>query len=286
MRLLHPRRAGHLAAGIPFSRRSFLERTAACLAVPALLRPAAQPMDTSPAGPRHPVREPQPARPLGILCVGAHPDDPESGCGGTLARYSALGHRVTIVYLTRGERGIAGKSLEEAAAIRTAEAEAACNILGAKPIFAGQIDGATEASPSRAESLMKLIAGEAPDLVFTHWPIDTHFDHQIAGLLAIRAQLALQRFRLYFFEVNTGHQTLGFAPTDYVDITSVREKKKRALLAHVSQDGGRIYREHLEITESFRGRAIRAAAAEAFAGFAPLGRAGSLPGLSEPGESR
>src|SRR6266511_1147611 len=56
---------------------------------------------------------------LKIVCVGAHPDDPESGCGGTLARYAALGHAVTIVYLTRGERGIPGKTLSEAATIRS-----------------------------------------------------------------------------------------------------------------------------------------------------------------------
>ena len=45
-----------------------------------------------------------------MVCVGAHPDDPESGCGGTLARYAAAGHRVTVLYLTRGEAGIAGQS--------------------------------------------------------------------------------------------------------------------------------------------------------------------------------
>src|SRR5882757_6678862 len=78
-----------------------------------------------------------------IVCVGGHPDDPESGCGGTLARYTALGHTVTIIYLTRGEAGIQGKSHDEAATIRSAECEAACKILGAKPVFAGQIDGAT-----------------------------------------------------------------------------------------------------------------------------------------------
>src|SRR4051812_14613618 len=68
---------------------------------------------------------------LSVVCVGAHPDDPESGCGGTLARYADAGHRVTVIYLTRGERGIEGKSLDEAAAMRTDEANAACKILGA-----------------------------------------------------------------------------------------------------------------------------------------------------------
>src|SRR5260370_414134 len=56
-------------------------------------------------------------RPLKIVCVGAHPDDPESGCGGTLARYAELGHRVTVLYLTRGERGIPRQSYPEKAAL-------------------------------------------------------------------------------------------------------------------------------------------------------------------------
>jgi LmbE family N-acetylglucosaminyl deacetylase len=203
---------------------------------------------------------------LKVVCVGGHPDDPESGCGGTLALYAAQGHRVSIVYLTRGERGIPGRSESEAAAIRTAEAEAACGILGAKPVFAGQIDGATELTRARVEAMRAILDAESPDVVFTHWPIDTHMDHQIASLLTIRAYVAKSRgFPLYFFEVNSGSQTMGFTPTHYVDITAVREKKKSALFAHKSQHGDAIYREHHEVMESFRGREVRAAAAEAFA---------------------
>ncbi len=78
-----------------------------------------------------------------IVCVGAHPDDPESGCGGTLVKLANAGHDVTIVYLTAGDAGIEGKSLSEAAAIRKQEAVNACRILKAKPVFAGQIDGDT-----------------------------------------------------------------------------------------------------------------------------------------------
>jgi LmbE family N-acetylglucosaminyl deacetylase len=205
------------------------------------------------------------SRQLRVVCVGGHPDDPESGCGGTLARYSEAGHKVTIVYLTRGERGIPGKSLDEAAAIRTAEAREACRILSAKPIFAGQIDGATELTRDRVADFTKLLAAETPDLVFTQWPIDTHMDHQIAGVLTLRAYFSSRaRFHLYFYEVDAGAQTQGFKPTDYVDITAVREKKKSALFAHKSQDGEGIYRKHHEVMESFRGREAQVAAAEAF----------------------
>ncbi|MCX6622296.1 MAG: PIG-L family deacetylase, partial [Acidobacteria bacterium] len=82
------------------------------------------------------------AHKLNVIFAGAHPDDPESACGATMARFSAAGHAVTALYLTRGEAGIEGKSHSEAAAIRTREAQRACEILGARPVFANQIDGA------------------------------------------------------------------------------------------------------------------------------------------------
>jgi LmbE family N-acetylglucosaminyl deacetylase len=202
---------------------------------------------------------------LRVVCVGGHPDDPESGCGGTLARYAAVGHSVTVVYLTRGERGIAGRSLDEAAAIRTREAEQACRILGATPRFAGQIDGATELNAQQIDRMTDLLKTERPDVLLTHWPIDTHRDHQVASLLTMRAWLALgQALPLYFFEVNAGHQTMAFRPTDYVDITAVGDTKRRALVAHESQDGAGIDRVHHEPMARFRGREIGVTFAEAF----------------------
>src|SRR5712671_6113767 len=192
---------------------------------------------------------------MSVVCVGRHPDDPESGCGGTLARYAALGHAVTVVYLTRGERGISGKSLDEAAKIRSAECEAACKIMGAKPAFFGQIDGATELNKAHVDAMTKLLSAENPDAVFTHWPIDTHLDHQVASLLAIRAWMALSpKPQLYFFEVNSGSQSQGFLPNTYVDSSAVVEKKKAALFAHVSQDGQGIGRQHHEGIATWRGR--------------------------------
>lgn len=243
----------------PLSRRNFVKRSLAT-AGPAALLSGALPGFAEEAKP-----EPGAKRLLKVVCVGGHPDDPESGCAGTLARYAEEGHSVTVIYLTRGERGIRDKSNEEAARIRTAECEAACRILGAKPLFAGQIDGSAEFTRPRVDELMKVLAAEAPDILFAHWPIDTHMDHQVASLCAIRSYMALSpRPELYFFEVNSGSQTQGFAPNTYVDITSVVEKKKGALFAHTSQDGEGIWRTHHEVIASFRGREAGFAAAEAF----------------------
>jgi LmbE family N-acetylglucosaminyl deacetylase len=223
--------------------------------------------------------EPSAAR-LSIVCVGGHPDDPESGCGGTLARYAAAGHAVTIVYLTRGERGIEGKPLADAARIRTAESEAACRILGATPRYFGQIDGATELTHAHVDAMTKLVAAEKPDLILAHWPIDTHMDHQVASLLAIRAWMSVKSADLFFYEVNAGSQTEGFKPDTYVDISAVVEQKKRALFAHVSQDGEGIWREHHEIMAAWRGREIGVTAAEGFVHH-PRGGSSRLP-LTSP----
>jgi LmbE family N-acetylglucosaminyl deacetylase len=184
------------------------------------------------------------ARRLKVVWVGGHPDDPESGCAGSLSRYAELGHLVTILYLTRGERGVRGKGLDEAGQIRTAECEKACQLMGAHPRFFGQIDGATEMTRAHVEAMAKVLAEEQPDVLFAHWPVDTHMDHQVASILAIQARMALkERPHLYFFEVNTGSQSQGFLPNTYVDVTSALEKKKAAVLAHVSQDGEGIWRD-------------------------------------------
>jgi len=237
------------------TRRGFVKRSLAAVA-PATLVANALPLASQEA--------PSNGQRLTVVCVGAHPDDPESGCGGTLVRYAALGHSVTIVYLTRGERGIAGKSLDEAARIRSAEAETACRIIGAKPLFFGQVDGATEVTRDQVDAMVRLLASNRPDVVFTHWPVDTHPDHQVASVLAIRAWMGLSASQLYFFEVNSGSQTEGFLPNTYVDISAVVEQKKAALFAHQSQDGEGIWKEYHQIMAQWRGREAGAAAAEAF----------------------
>ena len=217
---------------------------------------------------------------VNVVCVGGHPDDPESGCGGTLARYAALGHAVTVVYLTRGERGIPGKSLDEAARIRSAECDAACKIMGAKPVFFGQIDGATEVTHAHVDTMTKLLAARNPDVIFAHWPVDTHMDHQVASMLTIRSWMGLRSSpALYFFEVNSGSQTEGFLPNTYVDISSVVDQKKSALFAHVSQDGQGIWREHHQVMAHWRGREVGVSAAEAFVHLNRESRITKLPGL-------
>ena len=207
-----------------------------------------------------------------IVVAGGHPDDPETGCAGTILQLVKAGHEVTIIYLTNGDRGIEGKGLAESSDIRRKEAIAACKILGAKPVFANQVDGDSVMNNPELLRFEKLLFSENPDIVFVHWPIDSHKDHQVASLLTIQAWNHTQRpFTLYFYEVCTGVQTFGFHPTDYVDISATRQSKLEVLVCHKSQnivENGKYTPAFYDCghpsMEDFRGKELGVKAAEAF----------------------
>ncbi|MCD6287460.1 MAG: PIG-L family deacetylase [Anaerolineae bacterium] len=200
-----------------------------------------------------------------LIVVGAHPDDPETACGGTMALAAQAGCQVVSAYLTRGEAGISGVTHEEAAAIRTREALAACQILPARAEFLDQIDGACEITPIGYAAVLTFMEREQPDLVLTHWPVDTHRDHRICSHLVYDAWLCMGRvFALYYFEVMSGIQTQNFAPTDYVDIGSVLARKHEACSVHASQHIAATYAEDHGKMEVFRGLECGCAYAEAY----------------------
>ena len=200
-----------------------------------------------------------------ILVIGAHPDDPETAAGGTICLLTDAGHEVVCVYFTRGEAGISGKSHDEAASIRVKEAEAACAVMGTRPLFMNQIDGATEVNKDRYQEMIEMLEREKPDVVITHWPIDGHRDHAICGILVLDAWRRLDRcFELYYFEVMSGTQTQLFHPTDWVDITATQERKYKACYCHESQGLKEAMDNWHTPMERFRGIECRCTAAEAF----------------------
>ncbi len=208
-----------------------------------------------------------------IVVVGGHPDDPECGAGGTILLLVSAGHEVTLMYFTNGDEGIADKSHEEAAAIRKKECLEACKILGAKPLFVDQVDGESVVSNSEMARFQKLLWNEKPHVVFTHWPLDSHKDHQLASVLTMQAWMeASQSFALYFYEVCTGYQSFLFHPTDYVDISETQALKMKALACHASQNiigkDGRytpmMYACGQPAMEDFRGKELGVTFAEAF----------------------
>lgn len=206
--------------------------------------------------------EESPRGKLKVVVTGGHPGDPECGCAGTITRYAALGHDVVLLYLNRGEGFCGLNDLKDCARIRTSEGEKACAILKARPAFVGQYDGRSVIDDSHYEEFRRLLDTEKPDVVFTHWPIDSHRDHRAISALVLDAWLQSgKKFTLFYYEV--AEDTLMFSPTEYVDISAVEASRRAACYAHASQDPDKWYPLQTDITR-FRGMQNGGGQAEGF----------------------
>jgi LmbE family N-acetylglucosaminyl deacetylase len=184
-----------------------------------------------------------PADRLRIVIFGGHPDDPESGAGGLIATLAGQGHEVLCAYGTayRGDRRFFGRPEAE---VRREEATAACKVLGATPKFFPYAHETLVADEATLEEVSAWLEAVKPDIVVTHWRLDTHPNHHVVSSLVWRCYGRQGGWNLYFFEVMTDQQTIAFEPDLYLDIGPVREIKKRALDEHRSQEPGAIWQAH------------------------------------------
>lgn len=208
----------------------------------------------------HPPETPTPK--LKIIVAGGHPGDAEYGCGGTVVRYVDLGHEVVLLHLNNGEwpkeKGGAPAS------VRLAEAAKAAEILRARAVFAGQINGHAVLDAAHFDEFRKMVETERPDILFTQWPIDHHRDHRAISALAFDAWLQMgKKFTLFYYEVSDGEDTLQFSPTHYVDISSSEPRKRAACYAHASASPDRFYALQDQVAR-FRGIEAGFERAEAF----------------------
>lgn len=184
-----------------------------------------------------------PAKSLRVVVFGGHPDDPESGAGGLIATLTRQGHEVICAYGTtyRGGRQVLGRPEDE---VRREEAAAACKVLGAKPKFFPYAHEKLAADEATLNAISTWLDEIQPDVVVTHWPLDTHPNHHVVSSLVWRSYQRKGGWALYFFEVMTDQQTIGFDPDLYLDVGPVRDQKKRALDQHKSQGPEEIWTVH------------------------------------------
>jgi len=204
-----------------------------------------------------------------LIIFGAHPDDPDSGAGGLIARYASRGHRVLAVSLTKGELCTGARSPEENERINVEEAIRAFRLLGASVKFLNFRDAGVYVTPDSIDEIRRLLQNEGPDIVLTHWPVDTHSDHRATGIMTISAIQAFpveSRPKLYFYEVMTGRQSRCFIPEIYVDITEYAELKRKAAYCHRNCKPESWYPIHEKMME-FRGLEMGVKYAEAFVAF-------------------
>jgi N-acetylglucosamine malate deacetylase 1 len=142
---------------------------------------------------------------LRIIIFGAHPDDAEYKCGGTAAKWAALGHHVKLVSVTNGDIGhwnMAGGPLAQR---RTAEVEAAARHLGVTVEVLDIHDGELMPTLENRRTITRLIRDWKADIVISHRPWDYHPDHRYTGILV---QDAAFMVTVPYFCPDTPHLTM------------------------------------------------------------------------------
>lgn len=180
---------------------------------------------------------------LDILAFGAHPDDVELGCAGTILKEVALGKKVGIVDLTRGELGTRGS-----AEIRDKEAAAAAAILGVsvRENLAFR-DGFFVNDEAHQLEIIKMIRKYQPEIVLCNAVDDRHIDHPkgsqlvsdacfLSGLMRISTSIDGEEQKAWRPKVVYHYmQWKNIVPDFVVDITGYVEQKTAAILAYSSQ---------------------------------------------------
>ena len=161
---------------------------------------------------------------MNILAIGAHPDDIEYGCAGTLIKYAKRGHHIYLMVLTRGQEGGSGET-------RQREQLSAAEIMEAQHVFWGEYqDTQLPLNSKLIDKIEEVLVEVKPDLILVNFGDDTHQDHRILTQATMSATRYVRN--VLFFE---GPTTQNFNPQVFVDISDILELKFQVLKAHASQ---------------------------------------------------
>ena len=216
-----------------------------------------------------------------ILAIGAHPDDLEFQCGGTLALLAQQGHSVTMAIATDGGIGHPSATCRsEVAEVRRIEAAKSASLIGADLIWMGLEDEWLFNDRQTRTAFIDAYRQARPDFVISHTTTDYHPDHNVTGQVAMDARMPasirLLETRLpptptiaHFFMMDN-QAGVDFVPDVYVDISAVHELKAEMLRCHASQQGwldhffGMEYVSAMEMKDRQRGAECGTEFAEGF----------------------
>ncbi len=180
-----------------------------------------------------------------ILAIGAHPDDIEVGCGGTLAKYAQAGNDIYLLVMTDGHRG--GNRT-----VRKREQRNSAKILKPRQLFWGGCEDTllSHSMNKMIQDIEAVLKKTCPDFIFIQYDDDTHQDHRSLAKATISATRYVRN--VLFYE---GPTTQNFSPTVFVDIKETMDTKFATLLAHQSQVQ-KTNIEGLSITDIVRSTAV------------------------------
>lgn len=188
-----------------------------------------------------------------IMVVVAHPDDPEFGAGGTVAKFVLDGWQAIYVICTNGDKGTSDLKMtsEKLAKIREQEQMNAAKVLGiSEVVFLRYPDGELVEGPEFRGKLVRLIRKYRPDIIVTHDPYRKymgHHDHRITGIVCMDAVFPYSRDHLFYPEhkaeglsphkVREVYLTGSEDPNKFVDVSETFTLKMKAISCHISQVG-------------------------------------------------
>ncbi len=187
-----------------------------------------------------------------IICIGAHPDDAESGAAGTAALWIAKGYHVKFVSVTNGDIGHWRDSGPELARRRKAEVEHGAGIVGYDFEVLDNHDGELQPTLENRKAITRLIREWKADVVITHRPNDYHPDHRYTSVLVQDSAYmvtvpklcpevpALKANPVFLYFSDDFQKPNPFQADIAVGIDAVMDKKLEVILGMVSQlyEGG------------------------------------------------
>jgi N-acetylglucosamine malate deacetylase 1 len=180
---------------------------------------------------------------MNILGIGAHYDDLELGCSGTLINHVQKGDKVTMLVVTDSAYENPNGDVVRTAEIALHEGQKAAAIIGADLVCLDYKTFKVPFDEGLSSSITKIIEERNIDTVYSHWTHDLHRDHKYTARCALMASRHVPRFLMYRSNYYTTDQH--FRGAFYSDISDVIEQKLDVIKAHESELG-RVRNEWLE----------------------------------------
>lgn len=159
-----------------------------------------------------------------VLAIGAHPDDIEYGCGGTLLQHAACGDQVVLAVMSQGARG--GDPI-----IRVEEQQRAAKFIGAELIAFDRPDGDIGPTTELSDMIESVVSEFMPDVVYTHLAADDmHQDHIAVNKAARIATRNVPSVLLY-----ESPRSKVLCTGVFVDVTEIFDRKLELINIHASQ---------------------------------------------------
>lgn len=171
---------------------------------------------------------------MNILAIGAHFDDIELGCGGTIAKHVSEGDIVYVFIATKSGFTNYNNQLIRSNNEALNEGKSAMDELGVKEMFCGNFEALNvEFQDALNIQIIRIVEEKKIDTVYTHWTGDIHHDHQAVARASLHSCRHVPRLAMY--RSNWYHSPYDFKPNFYMDISLLWDIKERAIRAHISE---------------------------------------------------